>query len=102
MPEPSTPRATTASHDLRGGHRRRQLGEAERRDHDRGAGELADRHLQRRDRAHGQPGVEHGGRVAERDAEHRERRDEIAAALHADEQRHADEADRRRRPAAAP
>ena len=55
--------------------------------------ELADRHLQRRDRAHRQPGEEHRGRVAERDAEHGERGDEIAAALYADEQRDADEAD---------
>ena len=43
--------------------------------------------------AHRQPGVEHGGRVAEGDAEHGERCDEVAAALDADEQRDADEAD---------
>ena len=66
--------------------------QAERRDHDRGARELADRHLQRRDRAHRQPGEEHGGGVAERDAEHRERCDEVAATLNADEQGDADEA----------
>ena len=59
----------------------------------RGAGELADRHLQRRDRAHGQAGEEHGGRVTERDAEHGECRDEVAATLDADEQGDADEAD---------
>ena len=93
MPEPSTPRARTASHTFAGGDVAGSWREAERRDHDRGAGELADRHLQRRDRAHRQAGEEHGGRVTERDAEHRERRDEIAATLDADEQGDADEAD---------
>ncbi len=39
------------------------------------------------------PAIEHGGGVAERGADHRERADELAALLDADEERDAEEAD---------
>ena len=62
--------------------------------------ELADRHLERRERADRSPCVEGGDRVAGGRAEHCERGDELAALLHADEERDSDEADSRRRRAA--
>ena len=55
--------------------------------------ELPDRDLERREAPHRAARVQHGGRVAERSADHGERTEEVATGLRPDEERDTEEAD---------
>ena len=89
----SAPSATIAATAFAGGASDGSWSEPEREREEQSDAELADRHVERRERANRSPRVEGRDRVARGRAEHGERADELAALLHADEERDADEAD---------